>query len=232
MCGRFTLRASKKTLAEWFRAPEPAAELLPRFNIAPSQPVAVVRPIPGQKERELVSLRWGLIPPWAENAAIGNRFINARAESAADKPAFRSAFRQRRCLVLADGFFEWKKVEGKKQPYFIRMTNEAPFAFAGLWDQWNDPEKNTIESCTIITTDANELVRPLHDRMPVILDPKGYDRWLDPQVEDPQSLKTLLQPFPTAEMTAYPVNPLVNSARVDDPKCIEPVSPHPAKTLF
>jgi putative SOS response-associated peptidase YedK len=225
MCGRFTLTTSVRDLANLFEATEvqvPAVQ--PRFNIPPTAQVLAVRRLPGHEGRQLVPLRWGLIPTWAQDPAIGNRLINARAETVAEKPAFRDAFRKRRCLVLADGFFEWKKKGGKKEPYLVRMRDGKPFAFAGLWDRWHDLDKQTVESCTILTADANELVRPLHNRMPVILEPGAYDPWLDPETHDQQKLEPLLHSYPAVEMTAFPVNARVNSPRNDDPTCIEPVT--------
>ena len=197
----------------------------PRFNIAPSQPVPVVRLAPQQPQpqRELVWLRWGLIPSWAKDPAIGNRMINARAETVAEKPAYRAALRRRRCLVAADGFYEWQRTGGRKQPYFIHMRDDRPFAFAGLWEAWEGPDQSAIESCTLLTTEPNELVRPIHNRMPVILAPDDYDRWLDPAVQKPEQLAPLLGPYPSDEMTADPVSTFVNSPANDGPQCIEPV---------
>ncbi len=195
-----------------------------RFNIAPTQPVAVVRLDPQSDEprRELVWLRWGLIPSWAKDPAIGNRMINARAETAAEKPAFRAAFRRRRCLVAADGFYEWQRTGGKKQPYFIHLHDDRPFGFAGLWESWEGPDHSHIESCTLLTTGPNELLRPIHDRMPVILGPESYAPWLDPAVQQPEQLLPLLQPYPSEAMTADAVGTFVNSPRNDGPQCIEP----------
>jgi len=205
------LRAPASVIAEQFALFE-VPPFTPRFNIAPSQPVPVVRLVPGQTEprRELVWLRWGLIPGWAQDAAIGNRMINARAESVAQKPAFRAALRRRRCLLAADGFYEWQRTGRRKQPHFIRMRDDRPLAFAGLWESWEGPDQ-VVESCTILTTDANELMRPIHDRMPVILAPAAYEPWLDPTVQEPQQLAPLLVPYPSEPMTAYPVSTLVNS---------------------
>lgn len=214
MCGRYTLRSSGKAVAEVFGlAGEPV--LLSRFNIAPTQQVPAVRS--AGNNRQLTMFRWGLVPSWAHDLAIGNRMINARAESAAEKPAFRSAFKHQRCLVVADGFYEWQKAGGNKQPFYIRMRDEKPFAFAGLWEEWKKSD-TVLESCTILTTDANDLVKPLHDRMPVILDPKDYDAWLQ---DDPTKSGKLLRPFQSEEMTLYPVSTLVNSPRNDGPKCVE-----------
>ena len=223
MCGRFTLRAPASLVAEQFTLFE-LPPFAPRFNIAPSQPVAVVRlaPAQGQPQRELAWLRWGLIPSWAKDPAIGNRMINARAETVAEKPAYRAALRRRRCLLAADGFYEWQRTDGRKQPYFIHLCDDRPFAFAGLWEAWEGPDDSYIESCTLLTTEPNELIRPIHNRMPVILAPDDYEPWLDPAVQKPEPLVPLLRPYPSDEMAAHPVSTLVNSPTNDDPKCIEP----------
>ena len=211
MCGRYTLRTSAKELAEVFRVLD-APEISPRFNIAPTQLVLAVRQ---NGAREFAQLRWGLVPAWADDPKIGYRMINARAESIATKPSFRNAFKSRRCLVVADGFYEWQKTDAKtKQPYLIHMKDDRPFAFAGLWEHWDHGDK-PIESCTIITTEANELMRPLHDRMPVIVAPDEYDRWLkDGPIE-------LLRPFPPEKMEAYPVSTIVNSPRNEKSECVD-----------
>lgn len=218
MCGRFTLRTPMSKLVEQFHLPLLEMALPPRYNIAPSQSIAVVRS--GRDgERELAMLKWGLVPAWAEEPTIGNRMINARSETAAIKPGFRSAFRQRRCLVPADGFFEWQTLGKKKLPHYITLRDGELFAIAGLWDRW---ERNglVIESCTLLTTDANAAVRPLHDRMPVILSPEAYDRWLDPQIKEPEQLTPLLTSYPANEIAVRPVNPIVNSPANDEPGCI------------
>ena len=198
----------------------------PRFNIAPTQPVAVVRACPEGPglERELAWLRWGLIPSWAKDPAIGNRMINARAETAAEKPAYRAAFRHRRCLVVADGFYEWQRTGGRKQPYFIRMRDDRPFAFAGLWESWHGPEEGPLESCTLLTTEPNELLEPIHNRMPVILAADDYRQWLDPTIQKPEAVAMLLRPLPAEGMTSYPVTTYVNSPTRDDAQCIEKVA--------
>jgi putative SOS response-associated peptidase YedK len=219
MCGRFTLRAPASVVAEQFALFE-VPPFAPRFNIAPSQPVPVVRLARG---RELVWLRWGLIPAWAKDPAIGNRLINARAETVAEKPAFRAALRRRRCLVAADGFYEWQRTGKRKQPYFIRLRDDRPFAFAGLWESWEAPDSSQIESCTLLTTEPNELMRPIHDRMPVILPADGYRVWLDPAMEKPERLLPLFRPYPAEEMTAEPVSTFVNSPAHEGPECIAPV---------
>ncbi|MGA2061905.1 MAG: SOS response-associated peptidase [Thermoguttaceae bacterium] len=225
MCGRFSLRArNAEILAEYFGIVD-VPLLKPRYNIAPSQPVPVVRlkPAKSKPQREMVLMRWGLIPSWAKDAAIGNRMINARAESLAEKPAFRAALRRRRCLVAADGFYEWQEIERKKQPYFIRFRDDRPFAFAGLWEIWEGPDHAAIDSCTIITTTASQLLRPIHERMPVILAPDAYEVWLDTAVENMDTITSLLVPFSSKEMEAYPVDTLVNKATHDEPGCVNPL---------
>ena len=227
MCGRFTLRTNWARIARDFQL-EGWEELQPRYNIAPESPIACVRRNPASGARELVQLRWGLIPAWAKDPTIGRQLINARGESVAEKPSFRSAFRSRRCVVLADGFFEWQRDGGRKKPFYIRLKDERPFAFAGLWERWQQPGLD-LQSCTIITTAANELLRPLHDRMPVILHLQDVDDWLNP---DNDRGKSLLQPYPNEEMTFFPVSELVNRASQDVPQCIERVATTTQKTLF
>jgi putative SOS response-associated peptidase YedK len=222
MCGRFTLFDSADSVAERFGLPD-TPSLSPRYNIAPSQMVAAVRIPPEGGERELVPLRWGLVPSWTKDPAMGTRMINARAETAADKPAFRSAIRRRRCLVPANGFYEWKRVNGRKQPYYVRMEDGAIFAFAGLWESWAGPEQEKIESCTILTTVPNDLLRPIHDRMPVILSPRDYPLWLSPAAQDPGALAPLFHPYSPGEMTVFPVGTAVNNPKTDDPALIEPL---------
>jgi putative SOS response-associated peptidase YedK len=219
MCGRFTLFASIPVLSKTFEAPV-GDDLAPRYNIAPTQPVLVLRFPPGSERREFARARWGLIPSWARDPSVGNRLINARSETAHEKPAFRAAFRSRRCLIPASGFYEWRRVEQKKQPYFIRMRDGGLFAIAGLWEAWDAPDGTHVETCAILTTGANPLVSPLHDRMPVIIEPVQYDRWLDPRIGKPEDLKPLLAPYPPEPMDAYPVSPRVNSPAVDDPECL------------
>ena len=221
MCGRFTLRASPVDLTHLFGLAE-VPPLEPRYNIAPTQTVFAVR-VDEEGKRSLVLLKWGFIPSWATDTKIGYRMINARSETAADKPAFRHAFRRKRCLVATSGFYEWQKTDAKqKQPYHIHRRDDKPFAFAGLWEAWSKGEE-PLESCTILTTEANDLMRPLHDRMPVILDVKDFDRWLDPAMQEPKKLKELLVPYAGDELTAYPISTWVNSPRNQGPRCIEPV---------
>lgn len=223
MCGRFTLIAPGEAIAEQFGLPEPLA-LAPRYNIAPTQPVAAVRRLRDSGRRELALFTWGLIPSWAKDISTGVGMINARAETVAEKPAFRAAYKYRRCLIPTSGFYEWQKTGRQKQPYFIHLLNEDPFAFAGLWEHWQGPDGSEIESCTILTTEANEMMRPLHDRMPVILDLQDYELWLDPSVQNGERLQPLLRPYPAELMAAYPVSTLVNSPHNDDPRCLTPLT--------
>ena len=211
-----------EAIAEAFQLSE-VPTLEPRYNIAPTQLVPTVLRKPAQSDRRFHLLRWGLIPSWAKDPAIGARLINARAETAGEKPSFRSAFRQRRCLVVADGFYEWQRQERKKQPFYFCFQDGRPFAFAGLWERWEAPDDDdgeAIESCTILTTEAAELLQPIHDRMPVILDPKDYDLWLDPAVQKPEPLQQLLCPYRSEAMIAYPVSTQVNKPTNNSPECI------------
>jgi len=219
MCGRYTIHTPLQVIADLFEV-ETGPALIPRYNVAPTQDVPVVR-LDNEHRRELIMMRWGLVPYWAKDSKIGNMLINARAETVAEKPAYRDPFKRRRCLVVADGFFEWKKVDGKKQPYWIHLKSREPFAMAGLWDQWKS-EEQSITSCTIVTTGANEFLMDLHDRMPVILPKESHNLWLDPQIRDQEALKKLLKPFDPSLMAAHPVSTLVNSAKSDDPSCVEP----------
>jgi putative SOS response-associated peptidase YedK len=222
MCGRYSLKTPVEHLSEKFQFPE-VIPLKPRYNIAPSQVVAVVRLLPDDRERKLAMLRWGLIPAWAKEPAKARQPINAKSETVAELPTFRVVFRQRRCLIPADGFYEWKQEGGRKQPVYICMKDREPFAFAGLWERWVGEEDEFIESCTILTTEPNELLEPIHNRMPVILDPNDYELWLDPDVEEVSRLTPLLHPFPPEQMTYYMVNLRVNNPRNDDALCVEPL---------
>ena len=225
MCGRFALFHSAEAIAEAFRV-EPI-DLPPRYNIAPSQPVAAIVQLHNEPKRKLHWLRWGLIPSWAKDPAIGYKLINARAETASEKPSFRSAFKHRRCLIPSDGFYEWQRLEGsksKKQPYYFSLTDNTPFAFAGLWERWESKEGDIVETCTILTTDANDLVSPIHDRMPAILSPEDYNLWLDPNFTRSDSLQAMLKPYPAEAMKVYPVSSTVNSPKNDSPECNRPAS--------
>ncbi len=221
MCGRFTLRTPAYKLAEAFGV-EVRANLAARYNIAPSQDVAVLRTGP-DNQRELAILRWGLVPGWAKDPAMGNRMINARAETVAEKPAFRAAFRQRRCLIPADGFYEWQKApDGSKQPYLIARPDGEPFVMAGLWERWAPAGEEPLETCTIITTEANDTLAPIHHRMPVIVTTVDHDAWLDPAPPSAEALTNLLRPAPDDDLAPLAVDRHVNNARDDDPACIEP----------
>lgn len=217
MCGRFALPTPEELAGHFNLKKTPGLE--PRYNIAPSQDVAAVRLISGTPDRELVMLKWGLIPFWAKDKKIGYKMINARAEGIAGKPAFRAPFRQRRCLIPALGFFEWLHTTKTKQPYFVRLKETDILAFAGLWEHWQGKDGEIIESCTIITTGANQTVGTIHDRMPAIIEPVQYENWLDPQAAN-QTLLSLLKPFPDQEMVAYPVGLGVNNPRNDNPDCL------------
>jgi len=225
MCGRFTLRTPANIVAEYFTAVGvPPFE--PRFNIAPTQPVPVIRvamdaTAEGYFHRQFAWIRWGLIPHWADDPSLGDRLINARAETAAEKSAFRAAFRRRRCLVAADGFYEWQKTGRGKRPFFIHRQDQSPFGFAGLWESWEGADHSLIESCTLLTTEPNDLMRPIHNRMPVILSPGDHDRWLDLSIETPELLTPLLAPCPSEGWSADPVGTWVNNPAHDDPKCID-----------
>jgi len=223
LCGRYSLTTAPEALRRLFEFTN-LPNLAPRYNIAPTQQTPVVRPASDSEGRELVMLRWGLIPAWAKDASFGARTINARADTVASKPSFRDAFAARRCLVPADGFYEWRTEDGRKQPFRIGMKGGAPFAFAGLWERWTPPEGGeTIESVTIITTDANDKLRPIHGRMPVILDPADYGAWLDRAPEGAEA-ERMLGPYPAEPMAFYRVGTRVNNVRNDDPTCIEPLA--------
>ncbi len=219
MCGRFTLRSNPRQIASVFGL-DSVSDLSPRYNIAPTQDVAAVRLNQGSDRRELILLHWGLIPSWAKDAKFGNRTINARAETIAEKPAFRSAFAHRRCLIVADGFYEWQKVGGTKQPFYIHRQDDECFAFAGLWESWK-ADGQEIESCTIITTAANDLMEPIHDRMPVILAAEDYAIWLDGKFKNKTALQDLLKPCDPNLLEVYPISTVVNNPRNESPQCLE-----------
>jgi putative SOS response-associated peptidase YedK len=222
MCGRYSLTTPIDALRDLFQI-DALPNLPPRYNIAPTQDVLAVRTGPDGGGRSFTAFRWGLIPSWAKDPAIGSRMINARAETAAEKPAFRAAFRRRRCLIAADGFYEWTKDgTGGKQPWRIASPGGAPFAFAGLWENWMSPDGSEIESCTIVTTEAADAIAELHHRMPVILDPADYDRWLT--ADPPQEAAPLMRPYAGA-LEFYPVTPRVNNVRNDDASVLERAEP-------
>ncbi len=221
MCGRFTLTVGPADLQEAFPEFIIPRQVGARFNIAPTQPVLV---LPNDKTNTADFYVWGLIPSWAKDPSIGSRLMNARAETLAEKPAFRSAYKYHRCLIFADGFFEWQASSGtsSKVPHHIRLKSGKPFAFAGLWDHWQSPDGSEIKSATIITTSPNELMTPIHNRMPVILPHEAYSHWLDPKPLVPLDLDSLLIPYPSSEMIAYPVSTLVNSPANDRPEVLIP----------
>jgi len=229
VCGRFTLRRPGAEVAQHFALSE-IPELTPRYNAAPGQAIAAVRAVEG-RGLVLELRRWGLVPPWAPDPRIGGRLINARSETAAGRRAFAPALRARRCIVPADGFFEWGSRGGERVPFHVQVRGGALFGIAGLWEEWRGAGGEVVESCTLLTTGANERLRPLHDRMPAILDPGDYDRWLDPQERDPARVEILLRPFPSEAMEAAPVGPRVNRPELDDPACLEPAPEPLQRTL-
>ena len=210
MCGRYAQRTDPKRLAKEFKVAE-VLNVEPRYNIAPTQEVLAVRESPDG--REMTLYKWGLVPSWAKDASVGAKLINARGETVTEKPSFREAFRRRRCVIPADGFYEWQRKNGRKQPFFFRMMDERPFGFAGLWERWEGEGGEVINSCAILTTEANEVLRPVHDRMPVILHPDDYELWLGAEARELGLVKEMLRPYPAEEMVGYPVGRGVNSPR-------------------
>jgi len=224
MCGRFAFFSAREALVRMFELPPDTPDVEPHYNIAPTQYVAAVR-INREGARKLSMLYWGLVPSWAKEKSIGARMINARAETLRDKPAFRKAYERRRCLVPADGYYEWQRSGARKQPWFIGLASGEPFAMAGLWEGWRDPaDGEWLRSCSIVTTTPAQSIAHLHDRMPVILPPSAYAAWLDPANEDLDGLDAMLVPPPSAEIAARTVSSRVNSARVDEPSLIEPTT--------
>ncbi len=230
MCGRYTLirLADFTDMFPWIRPPR--LQPPPRYNIAPTQPIAAVA---NDGLNQIEMFHWGLIPSWAKDPSVGNRMINARAESLAEKPAFRTALKRRRCIIPASGFYEWKKdPSGKiKTPMYMHLKSGKPFAFAGLWDTWHSDDGSELRSCTIITGQPNELVRPIHDRMPAILNAQDYVAWLDPAEIPAEQMLPLLRPYPADEMTAHRVSRAANSPKCDEPGNIEPL-PDVGESLF
>jgi putative SOS response-associated peptidase YedK len=225
MCGRYRLTRKKEILAEHFGI-EPPDNWQPRYNLAPAQDVPVIRQDRHEPKRFASTMRWGLIPFWSKDPKDGFKMINARSEGIADKPAFKEALRKRRCLIPADGFYEWQKSGGKKRPFCFTLADETPFAFAGLWERWKDPEGKLIETCSIITTTPNKLTADVHDRMPVILHPDDYDLWLDPGFHNVEALQAMLRPYEADHMKRYEVSSRVNAVQNDDPEVIAPAEPH------
>lgn len=221
MCGRYTLSTPADLLGDLLQL-EVAVSLEPRFNIAPMQRAPIVRADADSGQRRLDLLKWGLVPFWAKDPGIGNRMINARSETVADKPAFRASFRKRRCLVIADGFYEWKATGGPKQPFYFHRQDGYPFAIAGLWDRWEKGEEESLETFTILTTSPNSVVAPVHQRMPVILAASDYETWVDPGIESADHLSRLLVPS-TTPLEALPVSTYVNNPANEGPDCVAPI---------
>jgi putative SOS response-associated peptidase YedK len=231
MCGRYRLSRRKQIVEEYFESASEAEDWSPRYNIAPTQPVATVRQ--AGASRVLSLMRWGLVPSWATDIKIGNQLINGRSESLLEKPAFRDSFRQRRCLIPADGFYEWKKDGKQRQPFHFGMKDDAMFAFAGVWDRWKSANGQMLESCSILTTAANELLTGVHGRMPVILPRRHYQSWLTAPATEAERLADLLVPFDASLMIRYPVSSLVNKPQNDVPECaLEVESPETQARLW
>ena len=225
MCGRFVQFSSLRTLETYFQIDSIATDVIASYNIAPTHEVVTIIHYHG---RRLAKLNWGLVPSWAKDLAGASRLINARAETVAQKPSFRAAFKRRRCLIVADGFYEWQGEKGSKQPYFIALPSKQPFAFAGLWETWKSKEASDSDplykSCTILTTAASESLQQIHHRMPVILQPEAYEKWLDPELQEPDQLEVVLQNCHVRKMQYYPVSKLVNRVQNNSPTCINPLT--------
>lgn len=221
MCGRFTLAVEAAELQEGFEGVQFPTQFAPRYNIAPSQPVLAIS---NDGKRAADFFVWGLIPSWAKDPSIGNRLINARGETLSEKPAFRGSYKYKRCLILADGFYEWRSTPGTKIkiPHYIQMTDRKPFGFAGLWSEWRSTDGSEVRSCTIVTTTPNALLATIHNRMPVILRPEDHVDWLDPAPRSPEDLGHLIEPYPAELMNAFPVSPLVNNPANDRAECVLP----------
>lgn len=225
MCGRYVLkRKDLEALMAQLGVKDPR-EFVSRYNIAPSTIIPAVRPAASGTEREAVGLQWGLVPPWSKDPKSGAMLANARAEGIAAKPAFRAAIRKRRCVVPASGFYEWQTIGRLKQPWYFQMKDGAPFLLGAIWEKWRGEDGVELQTCALITTEPNDVVRPLHDRMPVILPRERIDAWLDPALQDPELLQAMLAPYASAEMSGTPVSPRVNRVGNDGPECIEPAAP-------
>jgi len=224
MCGRFVQNSPFETLQQNFNIRTTDSDIIPNYNVAPTQEILTI--IKHDNENTLDELHWGLVPFWAKHISIGSRMINARAETVASKPSFRNAFKKRRCLIPADGFYEWKGEKGNKQPYYVSVPSDEPFAFAGLWETWTDKEsdeESVYKSCTIITTAASDSISEIHHRMPVILNPDFYEKWLNAEIQDPKELEIILKDGVIHDMKFYPVSTFVNSVKNNDPNCIKPI---------
>jgi len=222
MCGRFALGILPFSVLEFFNI-DGLVEFKPHYNIVPTQSIPAILHDKDSNKRTIKMFHWGLIPSWAKESKIGSRLINARSETVSEKPSFRDAFKYRRCLIPTTGYYEWGHKSKNKQPYYIKMRDDMLFAFAGLWEHWKSGEEGEIESCTILTTDANDLMQPLHDRMPVILNPEDYDMWLDPDIVKKEILEPLLKSYPSEYMTRYLISRDVNNPRNDSPEIIQPL---------
>jgi putative SOS response-associated peptidase YedK len=222
MCGRYRLSRRKQIVEEYFDCPSEDLDWVPRYNIAPTQTVPVIRQHPKEPERKLSLMRWGLVPAWVKDPSVGASMINARSETASTKPAFRDASKSRRCLIPADGFYEWVRTARSKQPYCFEVNGGDLFAFAGLWDGWKDPNGKWIRTCSILTTTPNAVTSAVHDRMPVILDSKDFDLWLDPGMQNVAEVSALLKPYDGRLMRCYPVSTRINHVANDDEECSRP----------
>ncbi len=233
MCGRYRQSRKKQLVEEYFDSVSEEPDWSPRYNIAPTQPVLVIRQHPTEPRRVLSQVRWGLVPSWAKDLSGGSRMINARSETATTTPAFRDALKFRRCLIPADGFYEWQRIGKSKQPYCFEVNDGGLFAFAGIWERWKDPSGNAVETCSILTTTPNVVTSAVHDRMPVILDQDSYDVWLDPGMRDVTVVSDLLKPYDARLMRCYPVSTRINYVANDDEECSTPVDvPRTQNLLF
>jgi len=222
MCGRFVQNIPFETLQQNFNIRTTDSDVIHNYNVAPTQEILTI--VNHDEENKLDKFHWGLVPFWAKDVSIGSRMINARAETVSQKPSFRNAFKKRRCLIPADGFYEWTGEKGNKQPYYVSIPSGKPFAFAGLWESWTDKnEESVYKSCTIITTAASDSIREIHDRMPAILDPEVYEKWLDVEIQDPKELESVLKDGLIHDMKYYPVSTFVNSVKNNDPNCIKSI---------
>jgi len=228
MCGRYTLTSAPEALRALFRYEE-QPNFPPRYNVAPTQPIAIVRLVEGKRHFALV--RWGLLPSWVKDPKSFTLLINARGESAAEKPAFRAAMKRRRCLIPADGFYEWQQAGDRKRPYYVRAKSAKPLAFAGLWETWTGPNGEEMETAAIVTTTANRTLKPIHERMPVIVPPEGFDLWLDGANVDAKTAEALIAPAPDALLEAYEISTAVNRTANDNPKLLEPVGSTPPEPV-
>lgn len=232
MCGRYRLSRRKELIEEYFDSVSGEEGWTPRYNIAPTQSVPVIRQNHKQPVRELSFVRWGLIPSWAKESSVAAQMINARSETAGTKPAFRDALKYRRCIIPADGFYEWQKTGKAKQPYCFEINEGELFAFAGIWDRWNNANGNSLETCSILTTTPNDVTLPVHDRMPVILDQETYDLWLDPGMRDVNAASELLKPYDARQMRSFPISTRINHVANDDEACSTPVELSQAQNLL